>query len=87
MTSILRGDPSGSHIFPVTGKKRHRQAILQTTSLFVAVEHRCFGGNNRAPSVMNGERFVAAELYCSLQDRQRRAVLNLQSTQVLESMI
>ena len=65
MNLTLRGEPAGSHIFPVMGKKRHRQAILRTTSLFVAVEHGCFRGNNRAPSVMNGERFVAAELYCS----------------------
>lgn len=29
---------------------------------------------------MHNERFVAVELYCLLQDRRRRAVLNLQST-------
>lgn len=35
---------------------------------------------------MHKERFVAEELYCMLQVRQQRAVVNLQSTQVLESM-
>ncbi len=34
--------------------------------------------------MMHYERFVAVEFYCLLQDRQIRAVLNLQSTQVLE---
>ncbi len=33
---------------------------------------------------MHYERFVAVEFYCVLQDRRIRAVLNLQSTQVLE---
>lgn len=69
-------------------KERWTRAILQSTSsLFVALEHTRSGENNGAHSVMHNERFVAAELHCLLQDRLKRAVLNLQSTQVLKSMI
>lgn len=38
------------------------------------------GENKRASLLMHNERFVAVELCCLLQNRRRRAVLNLQST-------
>lgn len=63
----------------VTGNKR------DTGHLTVII--LLFWRTNRAPSVTHNERLLDAEFYCLLQDRWSKAVLNLQSTQVLKSTV
>ena len=50
--------------------RKNRQSILHSLCLYDAGERRRFEEDNIAPSVKDNERYVAAILYCLLQDSQ-----------------